>query len=351
MKQLRIFLVAGAICALAPINSKAQQWYVRNFDFSTAINQKPDFRPGGTHVASDENGQATGVLVYGTIGYTQNELSGGDGGFGNADGVILYNDLDGHNIWSITLGSNEDDIISRVVEDSEGNIAVAGYTLDGGQKTAFLVKVNTAGFTIDWSYMFDQGVPTDLINVHAAGTLFGTKGYAFTVNKNNGKASLYYMDISGSLNWGYEYVPSSGNLDFNSLIQLKTTEFSEGIVPSYSEDLAVAGANGGSGYVARIDLNNGDVLNDFMAAYHLPNCGSMSTALGYVSIDQWQDGDVVAFGYSGSSRSSIHLTALTNPKNFTVQWNRRFSGGQPSMHGFPMDINATAFGYLGVFEY
>ncbi len=351
MKKEKLFtyLVLLNLCWFAtPL--KAQQWFAKSFDFNSAINEKPDYRTSGTYVTTDEDENATGVLVYGIMGYSEHELTASNGGFGKQDGVILYNDLEGNNLWAITLGTNKADYISRVVEDSDGNLAVTGYTVVNGTKKVFIIKLDGSSQGIVWARFYGEGIPTDMINVNDTYSILNSTGYAVSGSRSDGSAFVIYTQTSGSQHWAHKYSSNGGSLALNSLIQLKGKDNLIYSPPTYREFLAVAGSNNGEGYVMRLDLANGDILNDLQMGHAIPICAGAVTPDEYVSIDQRGDGDIVVFGSSGSNKNRIHLTSLSDYNNFTINWNRTIYGGA-STHGFPLDINVTKQGYLGVFEY
>lgn len=342
------FLILCVIVLCAPAH--AQQWFAKSFDFSTAINQKPDYRTSGTYVTTDDDENATGVLVYGTMGYSENELTGANGGFGKSDGVILFNDLEGNNLWGITLGTPESDYISRVVEDSEGNIAVTGYTVVNGTKKTFIIKLDGTNQGIMWARFYGEGIPTDMINVNDIYSVFESTGYAVSGSRSDGSAFVIYTKLSGSQHWAHKYNANQGSLSLNALIQIKGKDNVVFSGPRYREFLAVAGSNNGKGYVMRLDIATGDILNDLQLSNVIPTCATYALADEYVSIEQRGDAEFVLFGSSGSSKNKIQLTSVSDYNNFTVDWNREIYAG-PSTHGFPLDINVTKEGYLGVFEY
>ncbi len=352
MKKVSILLWIVGLALLSTNTSKAQQWFVKNFDFSSAINQKPDFKAGGTYITKDANEQATGVLIFGTIGYSANELSGGDGGFGNSDGVILFNDVSGNNQWGITIGTAEDDIISRVVEDSDGNLAVTGVTKANGSQEIFLLKIKTSSFpfSVEWSYTFGSGMAQDMINANAYGSLLDSEGYAVCGKTSGGKSFAMLMGLNGTLKWSHEFTASaavSPSLDFRSLIQPKIKDLTLSALPFYDNYLVIGGVNSGSGYLMRLDLNTGAFVNDIKTKSLTSNCVDDKLPFGFASIDQWQNGDIVAFG--NYTAQDLVLMAFSNDASgFTPKWNSIHNSGGAVIYAY--DINATASGYLGVVE-
>ncbi len=357
-KNVICLLLFSGLLFLNPLITHAQQWFVRNFDISSAITQKPDFRPGGTYVTANQFGTAKHVLVYGTVGYFEHELSGADGGHGNADVVVLCNDLDGNNLWALTVGTQNHDVVSRVVEDSQGSIIVTGYTVVDDQKEVFLIKldkIDVDEFAVDWAHRYGPGVPTDMVNVNADLTFFNTVGYAVCGNSGS-EAFLIYTDMNGSItssgHWAH-YYQSNGSLRFNSLVQLKSRNQSANPVPPYvyRNSFIVAGKNSGHGYVAKINWSNGNILNDLdFKDVDAEECGS-TVPNEYVSIAQDRDDNLMLFGLAKVSAERIHLTKVSPA--FTLIWDQAIfeGGGDKARRGYPLDVNVTAFGYLGIFEY
>ncbi len=362
--SISLMLLSTFLC-LSGIQLTAQQWFVRDFDISSAINQKPDFRSGGTFVTKAEYGNTTdGVLVYGTIGYSQNELTAGDGGHGNSDVVVLFNDLEGNNMWGFTFGTNQNDVVSRVIQDTEGFVVITGYTIINDKQHIFLAKVTPGpGMIVEWAKTFGEGVPTDMVNAlqDNPSDLF-TIGYAVCGHATNNRSFIIYTDLDGNISsprWAH-YYQAEKPLKFNSIIQEKkrqtlvTTELITKIDYKYSSSIVVAGSIGNDAYVANVPLTNGNITHDLDFSNVTVNCPAHNRPDEYVSITQEENGDMVLFGSSntqGSTQNVIHLTKFDTDRGINLFWDRSFSKSQASMRGFPLDVDATAFGYLATFEY
>mgnify|MGYP000510048954 CR=1 FL=1 len=349
--RLEICILAMVLPLVFPL--QAQQWFVNDFDVSSAITEKPDYRPGGTHVTINSEGSADGVLIYGTMGYTENELSGGDGGHGKADVVILHNDLEGQNNWAISFGTGNRDVVSRVVQDSEGHIIVSGITRHNSQNQVFIASIDPSALSVIWANLYGPGTPTDMIVINQPGGSDPDPiGYAVS-GYSGDDAFIIRTDLNGQASgsgWSYYYKSPGNSLRFTSLIQYKAkVDRVVNALFDYEPNFIVSGIIDGRAYVASIGLPNGDIWDDLDFGNVFYNCHSEPSR--FVSIDQAENGEMALFGSSGSEYDKIHLTRISLTGSFQVLWDRRFSGGQPSMHGFPLDVNATAFGFLGTFEY
>lgn len=344
-KVLKINALILCLCLIilwAP-HTAAQQFFVKDFDISSAIGQLPDFRASGTHVTHDPATGERGVLVYGNIAYSENELTASEGGFGQTDIVILHNNLEGINQWALTFGTNKKDVVTRVVMDSEGNLALAGYTVIAQEKKVFIAKIDMSVPTVAWANIYNSGVPSDFINVYADGSNGGnSEGYA-ACGIAGDQSFIIHTDLNGSVtspgHWAHYYP----NLNFRSIIQLKGPGLFVGSGLVYGSNFVVAGSLNGSGYAGRVDATNGSVDEDLDMIYSdFSPCDISSPRVStYVSLDQDQHANISLLG---TSSNGMHLTRITS--NFKVVWDQRMIEDDAEPH----DLNATSFGYLAIFE-
>jgi hypothetical protein len=162
----------------------------------------------GTSGYDFANGIATDAdrNVY-VVGDAGGALSGSnkDGAF-----VIKY-DLDGHQLWARQPATNEGSIAWGVSADANGNVYIAGSTIDGlggpykGTEDAFVIKYDLDGHVV-WLRQFGmnvnvggdfpQGVATDVDgNVYVAGLTWGALAGP---NKGGGDAFLIKFAGGGS---------------------------------------------------------------------------------------------------------------------------------------------------------
>lgn len=342
--KINFLLFTLSAMLLSTLPAFAQQWFVRDFDISSSINQVPDFRASGTSVTYDASSGERGVLVYGNIAYSENELTAAEGGFGGTDIVILHNDVEGNNQWALTFGTSNKDVVSRVVMDSDGNLALSGYTVSDEGKQVFIAKIDVTSLNVIWANLYGSGVPTDFINVYSQGSTGGNStGYA-ACGISGGQSFIIHTDLNGSISttghWAHYYTVSS----FRSIIQMKSRGAFVGASFVFIDYFAVAGENI-EGYAASIDATTGDIDKDLDLHYtDFSPCETTPRVSRYVSLDQDQNGDISLLGYSGDE---MHLTRINS--NFKVDWDQEVDFGFQSFLK-PHDLNATSFGYLAVFQ-
>lgn len=143
-------------------------------------------------------------------------------GYGNADGYIVKTDALGNVTWSKTYGGKNDDEFKSVIETSDGNYALTGYTKSYNDSLgdAWVFKVDVNGDSL-WSKYFggnkeDFGnsiIQDKSLNIYVAG---GTKSQSVSGNSETFLATFDY--VSGNL--GYNYIdPSTQTEYYNDVAQ------------------------------------------------------------------------------------------------------------------------------------
>ena len=140
-------------------------------------------------------------------------------GKGNADGYIIKTDAMGDTTWTKTYGGLKDDEFKSVVELSDGNFAITGYTksFNDSLGDVWAIKLNTSGDTL-WR-KFYGGVKEDFGNQiieHPSGDFFIAGGTeSFGVNKMNG----YVLHLDNNGNYIFQRLDntSSSYQSFNSI--------------------------------------------------------------------------------------------------------------------------------------
>lgn len=334
------------------INAPAfgQQWFAEHVSLSSAADA-PDYRPGGTFI---HEFNPDGVVIYGTIGYSHKQLTPGngigqEGGHGKADIVIIKNESDGTQRWAFIFGTNNRDLVSQVIEDSDGNLVISGRTKVGENLKAFIskVQVNDLGgsysFSVLWTQEYGDWMPTDLFEVFD-GQL--GKGYVVVGNEgpyaNSGYDSyVFKMDHNGSTTspgyWARTYQKTGGsNVKLFSGVQEKalpvqssgpggeTEEFANELHYTYSNGkLFVCGGQSDHGYIVALSLTSGNLLYDKSYGPGAVNYGEIDIdcdnnqygGVAFTEIIQDVEGELVCLGNGGGYYSLFKVdVGLNNPK-------------------------------------
>lgn len=141
-------------------------------------------------------------------------------GHGNADGYVIKTDANGDTTWTKTFGGANDDEFKSVIQTSDGNYALTGYTksyndVDSGD--VWVYKLNTIGDSL-WCKFFG-GTKEDFGNEimqHPNGS-FNIVGGTQSLGLGKLDAYTFKIDNIGNLLWfGVDGV-ANNNETFNSL--------------------------------------------------------------------------------------------------------------------------------------
>ena len=143
-------------------------------------------------------------------------------GYGNADGYIIKTDVLGNIIWSKTYGGKKDDEFKSVIQTSDGNYALTGYTKSYNDSLGdvWIFKIDLNGDSL-WSQYFggnkeDMGngiIQNNNFDIIVSG---GTKSNSIAGNSETFIAT--FNPLNGVL--GYNYIdPSTGIEYYNSVAQ------------------------------------------------------------------------------------------------------------------------------------
>ena len=167
---------------------------------------------------SNYNDEAHGLVQTSDEGY----IIAGDTAFasGNEDAWLLKVGSNGNMLWNRTFGGPALDTFLSIVQLSDGNIALSGYTASygSGSNDAWFVKTDSTG-TLQWNKTY--GGPNDdqayaLINTDDGG--FALAGQT-TVNTQKNYL-LTKTDSSGNMQWNIKNNATMNNFAY-SLVQAK----------------------------------------------------------------------------------------------------------------------------------
>lgn len=144
-------------------------------------------------------------------------------GRGNADGYIIKTDANGSISWSKTYGGKKDDEFKSVVQTTDGNYALTGYTKsynDSVNGDAWVFKINSIGDSL-WC-QFKGGTKEDfgnqVIQSQSASILVSGGTKSNSVNGNTETLLAEYNESTGTA--AYSYIDASAQEEYyNSVAQ------------------------------------------------------------------------------------------------------------------------------------
>ena len=146
-------------------------------------------------------------------------------GAGSTDSYIVKTTFDGSILWQKMLGNFANDYAHNMIEDSDGNILIMGYTKDyvAGVQKGFVVKLSSTGAFL-WGKEYHKGPGlTRLHNATELGDYYYFTGACDVGSSGVEDGLIIKTDKSGNLIWskmygtfGYDHClsihPKDGNL-------------------------------------------------------------------------------------------------------------------------------------------
>jgi hypothetical protein len=142
-------------------------------------------------------------------------------GFGGNDAWLFKIDSEGNQLWSQTYGTPYEDFAASIVQTSDGDFAVAGWTEPSNVQDAdqrndvfWLIRIDSAGKTL-WGQTYHPGdycYSPSLIQTSDGGfALAGSVEYRVNGSLVFG-GWLAKVDASGNMQWNQTYAQQAGNL-------------------------------------------------------------------------------------------------------------------------------------------
>jgi len=188
--------------AISKDNGKDHDFFIAKYDPSgiTLWTQTYDSGtnevPYGIAVDKDQNVYVTGNTFNGT----------------DLDYLTLKLDPSGTTLWTQQYnGGDGNDIGMDIVVDSDNNVYVAGFILDGADSDYYVIKYNSAGQTI-WARQYDSGNGFDQANDVTADS---DNNVYVTGSMNNGiNQDIYTIkyDSDGNTIWSRQHGRTVGGL-------------------------------------------------------------------------------------------------------------------------------------------
>lgn len=184
-------------------------------------------------------------------------------GQGNTDMYLLKLDSMGHVIFQKTFGGVSNDIGKSIVQLSDSNYVMAGYTSSTGigGYDFFVVKVDKKGNLI-WQKNYG-GIDWDFANsidtITGGGFIIAGTTYSY----GNGKADGYVIkiDADGNSVWTKTFGGLNDD-EFKSVIQLSNGDFAlTGYTKSFNDSL-------GDGWILKIDQNGIETYSASVGGIH-----------------------------------------------------------------------------------
>ncbi|MBN2662272.1 MAG: caspase family protein [Bacteroidales bacterium] len=140
-------------------------------------------------------------------------IAGKTASFGNGlyDAWILKIDNSGNLEWNKTLGAQNDELANDIIQTSDRNYAVVGYTKSAGNgaKDAWIAKIDLQGNLV-WEKFFGKAEDDEAFSViESTQNNFILSGYTKNVSTLKKDFWAASIDIYGNINWDRSY--SSGN--------------------------------------------------------------------------------------------------------------------------------------------
>jgi DJ-1/PfpI family protein/flagellar hook capping protein FlgD len=246
-------------------------------------------------VKTDENGEMQWSKTYGGAGweyaYSFIELETGgyvlagyttSEGEGNKDYCIVKTDATGNEVWTKTFGGNKQDIAKDIIETSDGNLLVFGYTesFDVYENDFYAIKIDLDGNEI-WSKTFG-GVEAELgrkvLENHNNEYMFlGSTG---SFGAGNRDVYLVCTDETGTEKWSKAYGTADYNCGFD-MIEINNNGYA---IIGHAD---IHGTDFLDVYYLRIDAEGNQTLDKkFECEYKFYDYGRsiFQTSQGYIAI-------------------------------------------------------------------
>lgn len=279
---------------------------------------------GGSEGAQANAVINTGDGGYLIAGYTFSSDGDVTGAHGNADCWVVKLDAVGNLEWEQAYGGTDEDVANDIIELNDIGYAVVSLTssIDGdiighhGADTnydAWIKVISTTGDII-WSKCFGgsgddagYGIVQD-----SDGNLVIT-GYSFSsdgdVPENKGITDVWVfkVDLSGELIWSHTY----GGSQEDEGNKIKTIEDSYYVVgETYSDDLDVIGNDGGrDAWLLKLDVDGNLILQKSLGGSHAEE---------FNTIEFVDSNEIVLSGISTSANGD--LTNHYGPNFYTDHW-------------------------------
>ncbi|GEM_PF-5961308 len=361
---MKSIIISLSICCAFMLQQKlfAQQWFFKHWDTEVAPVPPPDYEPGGSFMVDSEDE----VLLYGTIGFSRGTFTSG---FGNSDVLINKNDLSGSPIWTLVIGTSENEYVSRVIEDRYGNLVVLLHRITEGMTVAHILKIQVTETGGQYTFTKTAEITRNRCNLYDIIEVFSvngawSRGYAILGYDNEQKKSFilkadHQLQFSGSGYWNKYIVDTelANDVKLYSLIQQKSSI--EGRV--FTNVLAACGrlkmGDRFGGYVVRINHTNASLVNDFFVEDYEddPVCDYHDSWLihrsrVFTEIISTRDGNLLCLGkqsldYYSTQEVEMSLVQLTANLN-QVNWFSRVSWHQGSIGvNLALDLHETDLTY------
>jgi len=246
---------------------------------------------------------------YLVVGYTYSY------GKGKTDVWVMKLDPAGERIWKRYLGGTDFDWPNEVIETSDGNYVIAGYTrdLDTKSNNALIFKLDRNGKGI-WSHTYggDKGDEACSIIETSDGGL-AVAGYSFSYSKGGSDIWILRLDAAGKKIWQKNY----GGLDSergHSIVETKDGGFFVGgFTRSY-------GKGKSDMLVLKLDKEGNGVWKK--------NFGGEESEV-VEAVAQTKDGDLIIAGWTSSEgKGKLDAMEIKMDDEGNRAWTKTFGGAE-----------------------
>lgn len=249
---------------------------------------------------------------YAVSGYTYNGV--------NTEVLVLKLDASGNQSWAKTFNNteNSNDRANSIVQTIDGGYVLTGYTYNNNNNNnddVLVIKLDSAGNqswvkTFNGTAVYGGDRAYNIIQTTDGG--YGVAGY--TYNGSNSDAWIIKLNANGTLSWAKSFSASANSYD-NAYSIVQTTD----------EGYAVAGYTRNSdsdrsdAWVIKLNANGNQswskTFNGTGNSIDDPN-----------SIVQTMDGGYAVAGYTGNNSGNVDARVIKLDANGNQSWAKTFNG-------------------------
>ncbi|MGA3192711.1 MAG: hypothetical protein ABSD73_09410 [Candidatus Bathyarchaeia archaeon] len=179
---------------------------------------------------------------YALAGYTDSSGHGGN------DFYLVKTDSAGNMTWNMTYGGIGDDEAYSLIQTSDGDYALAGYTTSSsaGVDNFWLVKTNSTG-AMQWSQTYGSPGDSEAYSlVQTSDGDYALGGFTDTLGAGGYDVWLVKTDSTGGVRWSQTYGGSSDDFAY-SLVQTSDGGYA---LAGFTDS---SGAGGNDFYLVKVD--------------------------------------------------------------------------------------------------
>jgi len=267
---------------------------------------------------------------YVIAGYTESF------GAGETDVYVVKLDAHGNLQWTKTIGGENEDVGTSLIQTSDGGYAIAGYTksFGAGKADVYVVKLDANG-NLQWTKTIG-GPESDY-----GESLIQTSDGGYAITGSTTKSFVIGGEYSSVADVYVVKLDANGNLQWTKTIGGPESDYGESLIQTSDGGYAIAGsttsfgAGGGDVYLVKLDAHGN--------LRWTKTIGGPGYEKGY-SLIQTSDGGYAIAGYTtsfGAGDYDVYVFKLD--ANGNLQWTKTI-GGPGSDRGYSL-IQTSDGGY------